>query len=85
MGFSCSMLSKRSYIEGWFLGAGIGVKHWTIKTRPLFKRGYKVGFYIQTRSDLKYGFKINEQDGLKWYALFFGFGFFFISRKTTEQ
>jgi len=79
MGFSFGSGNSRSFIDGWFLGAGITVKTWTWQSRAFGRHEWKIGIVLHSRKDFKFGFSYAEYDCLLGRVFAFGYGAIVIS------
>lgn len=79
IGLSCGSRNSRSFIDGWFLGAGITVKAWVWESRPIGRYEWKFGVAIHSRKDFKFGLSHVEYDCRIGRVFAFGYGAFVIS------
>jgi hypothetical protein len=78
-GFSCGSRNSRSFIDGWFLGAGLTFKSWSWESRPFGRHEFKIGLVIHSRKDFKFGFSYTKYHSRIGRAFAFIYGVFFIS------
>ncbi len=79
IGFACSISNSQSFVDGWFLGAGITVKKWAWETRPFGKYEWRYSLVIHTRKDFKFGFSYTEYDCRNGKVFSFWYGAIIIS------
>lgn len=79
IGLSCSSTYGRSFIDGWFLGAGIKVAAWAWQSKAWGKYEYRLGLVLHTRPDFKFGHSFVEYDCRVGRVFSFWYGAIIIS------